>query len=78
LKAETGIERYGEAINLIDDFIPDRELATEAFMEAMRYRHPVYELLYAVLAGRTGCAILTLDQRLKTLAAQMGISTVPA
>jgi len=78
LEVETGLERYGEAINLIDDFIPDRELATEAFMEAVRYRHPVYDLLYAVLARRTGCAILTLDQRLKTLAGQIGISTIPA
>jgi len=78
LEVETGLERYGEAINLIDDFISDRELATEAFTEAVRCRHPVYDLLYAVLARRTGCAILTLDQRLKTLAGQMGIGTVPA
>jgi len=76
LEAETALERYEEAIALIDDFTPDWELATEALTEAVRYAHPVYDLLYAVLARRTGCAVLTMDQRLKTLLGQMAVSTV--
>ncbi len=78
LEAETALERYEEAIALIDDFTPDWELATEALTEAVRYAHPVYDLLYAVLARRTGCAVLTMDERLKTLLGQMGINTAPA
>ena len=64
LDLDTALERYEEAIHLIDDFTPDWELTTEAITEATRYRHPVYDLLYAILARRKGCAMLTMDQRL--------------
>ena len=76
LEAETALERYEKAIDLIDDFTPDRELATEALTEAVRYRHPVYDLLYAVLARRNGCTLLSMDQRLKTLLVRMGIGDI--
>jgi predicted nucleic acid-binding protein len=78
LEMETALERFEEAINLIDDFTPDWELATEALTEAVRYAHPVYDLLYAVLARRTGCTVLTIDERLKTLLSQMGINSALA
>jgi hypothetical protein len=45
LEAETALERYEEAIALIDGFTPDWELATEALTEAVRYARPVYDLL---------------------------------
>jgi predicted nucleic acid-binding protein len=76
LDAETALERLEEAINLIDAFTPDWELTTEALTEAVRYRHPVYDLLYAVLARRTGCAVLTMDGRLRALLGQMGVGIV--
>lgn len=72
LDAETALERLEEAVNLIDAFTPDWELTTEALTEAARYEHPVYDLLYAVLARRTGCAVLTMDERLRRLLGQMG------
>ena len=78
LEAETALERYEEAIALIDDFTPDCELTTEALTEAIRYVHPVYDLLYAVLARRTGCTVLTMDERLKKLLGRMGISSALA
>jgi hypothetical protein len=49
LELETAVERHDEAIALIDDFTAARELATEALAEGVRYRHPVYDLIYAVL-----------------------------
>jgi len=76
LEVETTLERYEEATDLIDDFIPDRELATETLTEAVRYGHPIYDLLYAVLARRTGCTLLSMDQRLKTLLDRIGIGTI--
>ncbi len=76
LELQTGLEHYEEAISLIDDFTPDSELTTEALAEATRYQHPVYDLLYAVLARRKGCAILTMDQRLTVLLGRMGINTI--
>jgi predicted nucleic acid-binding protein len=76
LDAETALERLEESINLIDAFTPDWELTTEALTEAVRFKHPVYDLLYAVLARRTGCAVLTMDERLRALLGQMGVGTV--
>jgi predicted nucleic acid-binding protein len=76
LDAETALERHEESINLIDAFTPDWELTTEALSEATRFKHPVYDLLYAVLARRTGCAVLTMDERLRALLGQMGVGTV--
>ena len=76
LDAETALERLEEAVNLIDAFTADWELTTEALTEAARYEHPVYDLLYAVLARRTGCAVLTMDERLRTLLGQMAVGNV--
>jgi predicted nucleic acid-binding protein len=76
LDAETALERLEESIHLIDAFTPDWELTTEALTEAVRFKHPVYDLLYAVLARRTGCAVLTMDERLRRLLGQMGVGTV--
>ncbi|MCB2264102.1 MAG: type II toxin-antitoxin system VapC family toxin [Candidatus Thiosymbion ectosymbiont of Robbea hypermnestra] len=73
LDMDTALERYEEAMDLVDDFTPDRELTTEALTEAARYGHPVYDLLYVVLARRSGSTVLTLDQRLKTLLDRTGI-----
>jgi len=75
LDADTALERFEEAVNLIDEFTSDSGLATEALTEAVRYGHPVYDLLYAVLARRTGCVVLTLDRRLDALLGNMGISS---
>lgn len=53
--------------------MPDRTLAVEALAEAAARQHPVYDLLYIVLARRHGAHLLTLDARLSNLAADMGI-----
>lgn len=42
--AET-IDRYEEALGLLDDIVPDRELGVEALTEAMRVHHPAYDLI---------------------------------
>ena len=76
LDLETALERYEEAIHLIDDFTPDWELTTEAITEATRYGHPVYDLLYAILARRKGCAMVTMDRRLTALVDKMGLASL--
>jgi predicted nucleic acid-binding protein len=78
LELETALERYEEVIALIDDFTADQDLATEALAESVRYQHPVYDLMYAVLARRKACALLTMDSRLMGLLAQMGIRAIQA
>jgi len=77
LSREAAVERLGEALSLVDVFVPDRELAEEALVAAAAYRHPVYDLLYAVLARRHGAAVVTLDGRFRTLLARMDVEALP-
>lgn len=69
------IELFEEALTLADSFVPDRSLAVEALSEANIRDHPVYDLLYVVVARRNGCRIVTMDERLATLAGEMGVGS---
>ncbi len=73
MNIDEALVRFDEALALADSFVPDRTLTVEALAEAAARRHPVYDLLYVVLARRHGARILTLDARLSDLAADMGI-----
>ncbi|MBV5334156.1 type II toxin-antitoxin system VapC family toxin, partial [bacterium] len=68
---ETALARYAEAIGLADIFEADEQLATEALSTAIRYNHPVYDTLYAILARRHGCTVLTVDKKLIALIRQL-------
>ncbi len=73
-----GIGLYTVATGLVDEFIPEEELAVEAFSAAVQAGHPVYALLYLVAARRFGCVVVTLDRRLSSLAPAMNLTTVGA
>jgi len=36
-------------------------------MEAVKHRHPVYDMIYLVPAWRNACGILIMDQRLRSI-----------
>ena len=74
LSLEDAVGLHHAAVSLIDEVTPDGELATESLAEASRWGHPVYDLLYAVLARRTGAAVLTRDARLVELLDRMGVA----
>jgi predicted nucleic acid-binding protein len=71
LSKDTALARYAEAVGLVDAFEADEALATETLSAAIRYNHPVYDLLYVILARRHGCRVLTVDKRLITLVGQI-------
>ena len=77
LSKDTALARYAEAVGLVDAFEADEALATEALSAAIRYNHPVYDLLYVILARRHGCRVLTVDKRLITLAGEIDESLLP-
>ena len=77
LSVEEALAHHAEAVNLVDELTPDSELITEALAEAARRGHPVYDLLYAVLARRRGAAVLTLDERLAGLLGAMEVPVAP-
>lgn len=71
LDKETALSRYAEAIGLVDTFEADEQLAAEALSAAIRANHPVYDMLYVVLARRHGCTVLTVDKKLTALILQL-------
>lgn len=77
LSKDTALARYAEAVGLVDAFEADEAIATEALSAAIRYSHPVYDLLYVILARRHGCRVLTVDKRLITLAGEIDESLLP-
>lgn len=72
-KAQTLLD---EARQLVDVLVAGEELAAEALGVASTHRHPVYDLLYVVLARRYGCGLLTADRRLASLAGELEVPVV--
>lgn len=71
LEADGLQERLTRAAELVDHIEPDRHLQVEALALACHLDHPVYDCLYLALARREAAALLTADERLMALAAQV-------
>jgi len=52
-----------EALALTGSLVPGRLLVHEALVAAATYHHPVYDMMYAVLARRQGSIVITLDAK---------------
>ena len=77
LSAEQAIERYQDICALPDQAISDQTLALEALSLATTYNHPVYDMIYAVLARRNACGVLSKDSTLAKLLVSVGVTTAP-
>lgn len=64
------------AVALVDRFESDGSLVTEALSLAVTEKHPVYDLLYVVLARRTGSTLFTLDKKLQRLCVRYDVNCV--
>lgn len=73
---QTGMVRLEEALDLVDSFEPDARLVTEALSLAVLHEHPVYDLLYVVLAMRYGARLMSADDKLLRLAQRIDPSMV--
>jgi len=76
LPEATALDRLGEATALVVHPLPDESLVPEALTMAVRYKHPVYDSMYAVLARRLSCPVVTLDQRLRKLLSEARIDVI--
>lgn len=65
-----------QAITLPDDYINDIELYREAFNMSCMLNHPVYDMLYLVLARRNNATLLTMDKKLSIAAQKCNIKTL--
>ena len=76
LDQETALVRLEQAMELTDSIIPSRVLATEALVAASVEGHPVYDMMYAILARRHGATVLTMDKPFSGLLRKMGIAVI--
>ena len=76
LTTEVAIKYMQAAIDLVNEFIPIEELVDEAFRESIRLDHSVYDMLYFVLARRTGGTLFTLDRQLMKLCQDNGVDCI--
>ena len=67
-------QRLAEGLALTDRLEGDEHLVHEALLESGLRSHPVYDLLYLVLARRHGANLLTGDKRLAELSQDLGIA----
>ena len=77
LDEKTVCANIEKAIALVDEFCDlDKTQCCEATKEAMRLRHPVYDMLYFVLARRNAATLFTLDRKLQQLCLDNGVDCV--
>jgi predicted nucleic acid-binding protein len=76
LDESVALDRLRDALALVEHPVDDGELAVEALQTAIRFAHPVYDALYAVLARRLAAAVLTEDERLRALLADLRLDAL--
>ncbi len=62
-----------QAIALPDDYLTEVDLYREAFNSGCKLDHPVYDMMYLVLARRNSAVLLTMDKKLKSAAEKAGV-----
>lgn len=72
-EAEFYIEK---AIGLVDEIVPLKENADEAFAEAVRQNHSVYDMFYLTLVRRSAGMLFSLDKKLVNLCTEMKLDCV--
>ena len=64
-----------QTIALPDEYISEIELYREAFKLGCTLDHPIYDMLYVVLARRNSARLLTMDKKLITTAHKAGVES---
>lgn len=60
-------------IELVDDFINTKKLCREAYEEAVKYKHPVYDMFYLICARTNKAQLLTCDKKLAKIGREMNV-----
>jgi predicted nucleic acid-binding protein len=64
ITADEATDQLAAALALAGPLVPGSVVAHEALVAAATYHHPVYDMMYAVLARRQGATVITRDARL--------------
>ncbi|HEV2844748.1 MAG TPA: type II toxin-antitoxin system VapC family toxin [Thermoanaerobaculia bacterium] len=62
LTVDQAISRFERCMALAGTLIPEATLASEALVAASRTQGSVYDMMYAVLARRSGATVITMDR----------------
>ena len=65
-----------DALDLVDEFVPLEENAAEAFAEAVRQDHSVYDMFYLTLVRRNAATLFSADKKLVALCEKMKLDCV--
>lgn len=76
LPEKLATEYIKQALALVDEFVPLAENANEAFAEAVRQSHSVYDMLYLTLVRRNAATLFSADKKLVELCEKMGLNCV--
>ena len=58
---------------MVDDFAKGCDLWKEALGEGIKYNHSIYDMFYAILARRNDAILITNDNKLAKISAEMKI-----
>ena len=72
---DLALTRLEQALGLVDGLVPQRALAPEALVAAARHQRSVYDMMYAVLARRSGATVITMDRPFAVRLLEMEIET---
>jgi predicted nucleic acid-binding protein len=64
LTPDLALTRLEQCMGLTDSLVPERTLAAEALVAAAHHQRSVYDMMYAVLARRSGATVITMDRPL--------------
>lgn len=76
LSEEDALRLFWKSAELVDGYADTEPLLTEAINEAIRHNHPVYDMLYFVLARRNAATLFTLDKKLRAICESNGVNCI--
>ena len=76
LSEEDSLALFQLCSDIVDNFAEVESLLVEAIHEAIRNNHPVYDMLYLVLARRNAATLFTFDKMLRTVCRANGVGCV--
>ena len=67
---------YRDAVGLVTRYVRQNDLMEEVLATAAQLNHPVYDIVYLVLARRLAATLISFDRKLIELCKQQGIACV--
>jgi predicted nucleic acid-binding protein len=75
LDLDLAMIRLEQGIGLVAGLVPERTLAPEALVAAAQHKRSAYDMMYAVLARRSGATVITMDRSFGQILREMEIES---